>query len=420
MTTETDYVNRCVLCKSANYRVIVDAGPQPVCNRFLHDRDAAEFRHPLCLGQCLKCGLVQLADPLPPEQLKPKFDWIRYSEPEDHLDHAAAILGRLRGSSPPGLAVGLSSKDETLLQRLQASGMTTTQIDIAENRSGEKSGVGPACRPDRAYSSPTQRQTVYSGEADLVVARHILEHWQDLNDFAWRLHNLLRPYGYALIEVPACDRQMISGDYSMMWEEHKVYFTPTTLQNYLVQTGFSLIYYKRIAYRLEDSLVAVVKKASPRASFDSLPKSLREEELKRASGYAEMFDLLRCKLHRFLGGLKCTGATIAVFGAGHMACTFTNILEIEPYVDYFIDGDPHKIGLYMPGNRRPVHSAKVLEAFNPDFVLLGINPDRELAVMQQSREYLRKGGKFLSIFPGSGHSLSVFRELRTPDGLLCY
>jgi hypothetical protein len=43
-------------------------------------------RHPLTIGQCGGCGLVQLMSPMSLDMVKARFEWLVYNEPESHLD----------------------------------------------------------------------------------------------------------------------------------------------------------------------------------------------------------------------------------------------------------------------------------------------------------------------------------------------
>ena len=80
-------MSSCLYCEQTVGRVL-DLGPQPVSNRFLRPEEDPEkqYRHPLILGRCEGCSLLQLIDPMPAREVVPRFDWIQYNEPEGHLD----------------------------------------------------------------------------------------------------------------------------------------------------------------------------------------------------------------------------------------------------------------------------------------------------------------------------------------------
>ena len=107
----------CLTCQKDAVRVLLDFGPQPPSNRFECASEQNAETHPLVVGQCDACGLVQLVTPMAPGTVLPRFDWLTYNEPEGHLDDLVARLCELPGVNPEARIVGLTYKDDTTLQR---------------------------------------------------------------------------------------------------------------------------------------------------------------------------------------------------------------------------------------------------------------------------------------------------------------
>ena len=116
----------CQLCGSPTVRELADFGPRPICHRYLRRADDPEYTHPLVVGQCDACGLVQLQRPVPSEELIPPFEWIQYTEPEGHLDAMCDLLAGLPGIMPRSVLSGLTFKDDTLLRRFRERGFRYT------------------------------------------------------------------------------------------------------------------------------------------------------------------------------------------------------------------------------------------------------------------------------------------------------
>src|SRR5688572_13575938 len=104
----------CLCCNGISVGLLADYGSHPLCNRFLREPEAEEFLHPMRLGQCQQCGLVQMLAPVPASELVPPVDWITYNEPEGHLDAVAETLASLPGLSAGSVFAGVSFKDDTL------------------------------------------------------------------------------------------------------------------------------------------------------------------------------------------------------------------------------------------------------------------------------------------------------------------
>ena len=90
-------IRLCRCCRKQNMKVVFDAGLHPISSRYLKKRNEKEELYSLELGQCLSCGLVQLIDPVPIEELQPIYKWITYNEPEGHLDDLVSQLSLLEG-----------------------------------------------------------------------------------------------------------------------------------------------------------------------------------------------------------------------------------------------------------------------------------------------------------------------------------
>ena len=85
----------CRICNSSEIITLMDFGMQPICNRFIKLPAEQEYNHSLIIGLCKSCGLIQLLNPFPAIELQPNYDWITYTEPEEHLDNLADIISKL-------------------------------------------------------------------------------------------------------------------------------------------------------------------------------------------------------------------------------------------------------------------------------------------------------------------------------------
>ena len=99
--------------KNANLKLLLDLKDQPISNRYLECLNESEELFPLKLGQCQDTGLIQLIDPVPSRELVPKFEWINYYEPEEHLDSLVDTLSNELLKKKGMVVGGISPKDHT-------------------------------------------------------------------------------------------------------------------------------------------------------------------------------------------------------------------------------------------------------------------------------------------------------------------
>jgi len=392
----------CQLCGKQAVETLVDFGPQPICNRFPKMVTDPEAAFHMVLKQCRACGLVQTTPPVPAAELRPRVDWITYTEPEGHLDTVADKLAKLPGLTNSATFAGISFKDDTLLRRMRKRGFTSTwRLDPQADLGVMERGTGVETLQDRLTPESARRIAANRGRADVLLVRHIFEHAHRPLQFAAALKELTKPDGYVVIEIPEAEKALDLCDYSMLWEEHVLYFTPATFRQCFAQCGFSLTSYDCFPYTLENCLLGVARIA-PNLEREQLPV---DRELMRAERFAAGLAGRRREYRQFLEGHRKSRGPVAVFGAGHLAATFINLLGLRKHIDFVADDNPNKRGLFMPGSKLPILASTSLENRYVKLCLLTVAVESEEKVIQKNQAFVRAGGVFASIFPASKHAL---------------
>jgi hypothetical protein len=272
-------------CQACAQQVVVllDFGPQPLCNRLLARRADHETTHPLRLGQCLGCGLLQLIERVAVAELKPA-KVLRYTEPEGHLDQVADMISQLPGIDGLSPILGITAKDASTIKRLASRGFRhATCLDIRQHLGMEDPTAGVETIQQWISDGTLRGQAAHCGRYQVVIARHILEHAHQLRGFVDELSGLLLPGGYLVLEVPDFAGSLLAGNYSALWEEHVVYFTPVTLPLVLEHLGLDVRHVRSYPCALEDSLVAVVtpgpQGAEPQVPDGAAQHVARDREL---------------------------------------------------------------------------------------------------------------------------------------------
>ena len=396
----------CFLCRSREIEPLLDIGPQPISNRFLRAPTDEEEQYPIALQQCDVCGLVQIAQPVPARALVPPYDWITYNEPEGHLDALVDILMTLPGVGSGAVAAGVSFKDDSTLARLERRGLQTWRLDLGADLgvADATSGHGVETIQDRLTPAVARDIARRRGPADVLLVRHILEHASQPLEFMEALKILTTPDGYVVIEVPDCSRAMDGCDYTTIWEEHTLYYTPETFRNGLTLAAFDVVRADSYPYPFENSLVAIAK-ANGHGGGARLSTAAIARERERGRAFGRSFSGYRDKVRRFLSEHRRTRGPIALFGAGHLACTWVSVFAVEDAIECVIDDNPHKRGLYMPGSKLPIVGSRALLDRNISLCLLSLNPIGEEKVVEKNGAFVERGGTFASIFPASARAL---------------
>ena len=400
----------CYSCKSSNIDVLVDLGRHPVSNKFLKKPQDEEIIFNLTLGQCRDCALIQLTECIPVEYVKPKYSWISYLEPEAHLDDLAVKVSELSGISKDAKLLGLSYKDVSLLERLKKYNYEGGVLDISELSLESIRDSLPNCL-DLIIRK--------HGRVDLLAARHLLEHSYDLNGFISALKGLIKPSGYIVVEVPDFEKSLHNLDYPAIWEEHLSYFTEHTLKRSFEKHNLTIEMIKNYPYPMENCLVLIAKNSVRESECNTLKTDDTEcinnaeihSELELGKRFKESFINIKEGIEDFLRYSSTKG--IAMMGAGHLGCAFVNYFGVDKYIKYFIDDNPDKKGLYMPGSKLEILDSSILKDCADsciDTILLSINPRNEEKCIRNNKQFIKRGGKFYSIFKNSSMPMPVFLD----------
>lgn len=387
----------CHSCRASAVKVMLDCGPQPVGHRFLSAADEEEYLHPLVVGQCGACGLVQLCHPAPVDEIRPRFEWVSYNEPDAHLDDLVAELAGLPGITASSHVGAVVFGGDKTLERFEQRGFTNTwRVDIQRDLDVQEPFSGTETLQERLTPDSAERIVRHEGLFDLLVVRHLVEHAHDLRRFLGGIRAMLKPGGFAVFEVPDCEKAFTACDYSILWEEHVFYFMPATFRHCLETAGFGVERISRPTY----SLVALTQKME--VPLPVMPSEVLETEKKRMSSFATSLPRVRSEVRASLARL---GGRSAFFGAGHMACTYLSLLELGTLVECVIDDHPMKRGRLMPGTHLPIEGGKALLRRGIRLCLSALGPESEAKVAARHVSFTASGGRFLSIFEDRPNSL---------------
>lgn len=394
----------CISCGSDSTKPLLNLGLQPPSNRLLLNENESCETHNINFDACTVCGLSQLSNPISPNLIRSRFNWLTYNEPEGHLDQLVDFLVSKAAFSVNTNVVGVTYKDDTTLARLNSKGFTETYRLSQVNDLGLAEPLASLETIQSTLSPELAKKLVRGiGQADVLIARHILEHAHQPRRFLAACKILCKQRGFLVFEVPDCRKVIDGHDHCFLWEEHISYFTPETLKYFLKKNGFHDFEILIYSYPMEDSLIAVV-----RNEWSLSDKPIRidvDSELFRLEKFSSSFHERGHRIKKYLQLLKSQGQRIALFGAGHLAAKFINFYNLADCLVGVIDDNPNKLGRLMPGSKLPIIDSSCLENTDIDLCLLTLNPESEKKVLKAKSGYIAQGGKFRSIFSASTNSL---------------
>ncbi|QPH52601.1 methyltransferase domain-containing protein [Pontivivens ytuae] len=397
----------CLVCGADTVKQQLDVGSHPVASFFLQEPNAVEKLHPIRLGQCGTCAVVQMMQPVPHHALIPPYDWLFAREPEEHLDQTVEDILAYGHINADSIVSGISYKDDTTIDRFRAKGFENgwrleleRDLDVSDPSASIET-VQKLISSDRARKVAERH-----GPADLLIVRHIIEHAENLREFMAGLAALVAPNGLLMLEIPDCAANLCNADYCMVWEEHSLYFTPETFALVPTLGGFETLRLDVHPRPFENSIVLIARKTG--APGDVLPTSAALEQADLLARYAASYPVTKIELRRHLEKYRDVKGRIALFGAGHLAHAFANFIDVADLIDFVADDTPQKQGKFLPGARLPIRPSAALLDDGVTLCLLALSINNEDAVISRNRAFVDSGGTFRSIFRSSPRSIFAY------------
>jgi SAM-dependent methyltransferase len=400
-------VTACRTCKSERLYLFLPLGQHPLANGFLREEQLSEpeARFPLDVHVCLSCGLIQVADQVPPEYFR-HYVYIPSAAEAMH-GHFAGLADSLRGrflEAPEALTVDIGCNDGLFLSFLHERGARTLGVDPAMNIAelARQKGLDVVSE----YFTPELAQTIREqyGPAKVVVSTNTFHHIGDLDPFTLGVTLLLAEDGVFVVEVPHALELVEQNEFDGVYHEHVSQHTVKSFVDHFRMFGLEVFDVERLDIH-GGSIRVFARPGRNGAASDIVGEWLAEEE--RRGLFAEStYDSFRDRVERnrdellkILTELKGDGSRIVGYGASARGNTLLNYYGIGiDILDYIVDRNPLKQGLYSPGMHIPVKSVDRLATDDPDYVLV-IAWNFAEEIIRQQDDYAKRGGKFILPIP---------------------
>jgi SAM-dependent methyltransferase len=402
-----EIISGCRSCGSPNIEPFLSLGETPLANGLLSDEglQGHEPTYPLDVAFCAECSLVQILATVRPEIVFGD-DYPYYSSFSDTvLEHSRKNAERLiasRGLDGKSLVVEVGSNDGYLLQYFVKEGIPVLGIDPAPGpaKSAREKGISTMCTffgKGLAERLRDERVT-----ADVVIANNVLAHVADLNGFVEGVRTVLKDQGLAVIEVPYVRNLIDFCEFDTIYHEHLCYFSISALATLFKRHGLTINHIEH--YPIHGGSLRLY--VSPQEDVaESVFTYLQEEgdlsitELGYYQDFTSRVHDITESLVALLRDLKERGNRIAAYGAAAKGATLLNFIGAgTDLVEFVVDRNVHKQGLYMPGVHIPICSpARLLEEL-PDYVLL-LAWNFQDEILQQQAEFRANGCKFIVPIP---------------------
>ncbi len=397
----------CVSCVHHGLLPILDLGPMPHSDGFLKPAllECQESLVPLRLGFCPECSLVQLLETRPAEEMFGE-DYCYFSSFSEDLlkhsrDHALELIAK-RGLGSGQLVVEIGSNDGYMLQNFKEKGIQALGIDPSKPPVTAAREKGIETVIDYFGMRLVKDLRAQGRSADLIIANNVVAHVADQNDLVAGMAALLADAGVVVVEFPYVRDLIDFIEFDTIYHEHRCYFSAGSAKILFARHGLYLNDVRRLPIHGGSLRLTFAKTKAPSAAVATILAEEKRLGLDTSAYYAAFgtrVRAFRAQARALLGNLKAEGKRIAAYGAAAKGTIMLNFLDLNNRViEYAVDRNTHKQGLFMPGVRVPIAAPEKLATDRPDCVVILPWNFRD-EIIRQQQDFLKSGGKFLVPIP---------------------
>jgi hypothetical protein len=410
--TQSNYYFResCRMCDSSYLVKAISLTPTPPGNDFLTKVELGrnEPVYPLDLYFCKKCHHIQLGHVVNPKILYQKnYSYVSATSAHfvNHLRRYTEDMVERFSLKAGDLVADIGSNDGTCLRFFKEKGMDVVGIDPATEIAEKASENGIKTVSDFfGYELAVKLRKEY-GAAKYITSHNACAHIDNLFDVVKGVEHWLDEDGIFVLEVGYFVDVYSNTWFDTIYHEHVDYHTVAPFEKLFARVGMEVISVERITPQ-GGSIRVMVQKIGGDIKRDNSVNNLIELEHKLGldqvdalSQFNTKISTIRDSLQKLICSLKKEGKTIAGFGAPTKATTLMAHFGLnEKMLDFIVDDNPLKQGLFTPITHIPVLSAEALYDRKPDYLLI-LAWNFSEPIMKMHDKYGKEIGKFILPMP---------------------
>jgi 2-polyprenyl-3-methyl-5-hydroxy-6-metoxy-1,4-benzoquinol methylase len=400
----------CRFCNKPLTNIFVDLDTSPLSNAFIKKEriTESEKKYPLCAYVCDNCFLVQLDEFEKPENIFEDYAYFS-SYSSTWLEHAKNYVNMMIAKfnfDDKNLIIEIASNDGYLLQFFKEKNIPSLGIEPAVNvaKVAKEKGIPTITK---FFSINTANELKKDNKnADLIIGNNVLAHVPNLNDFIQGLKILLKSTGIITLEFPHILQLIQKNQFDTIYHEHFSYFSLLTVEKIFLFHGLTIFDVDEIPTHGGSLRIYIKHSENKNISIHERVSILlgkeKGEGLENISTYTNFIksvNEIKKQLQEFVNDAKNSGKKIVCYGAAAKGNTLLNYCKIgNNFIDYVVDQNPHKQGLFLPGTHIPIKNPDEIKKTKPDYLII-IPWNLKNEIMEEMKIIRNWGGKFVIPIP---------------------
>lgn len=360
-------ISRCLCCGSKNLREAIKFPATPLTDLYKRRKnDSLTLKCYDCTAMiCKNCSHLQLREQV--EASESYADYIYNSKVtiglnKEFENYAKEIRELFKNKRENIRILDIGSNDGSFMQACKNNKMEVFGVEPASNlaRITNEAGLNTIC----CYFNKNIKETISdqygqeSAEFDVLTFNNVLANMPSPRESLETASLILRDSNSRIIiQTGYHPKQFSNGLFDYIYHEHYSYFTKKSLTVLASKCGLEVESWKEIELR-GGSIRVVLKKVSSDEDRTNSTTNIYERfsDCREYSGLNQLVESSKRATIDIIEEAKRQGRIIIGFGASHSTGMLVHKFELQEYIDYIVDENKAKTGLYMPGTDLQVHS----------------------------------------------------------------
>ena len=395
---DSKQLTECLCCGSERLKLVLDLNEQPLANSFKKTAKEDEPTFPLRLNICEACTHLQLSHAVNPDLLFKNYLYVSGTSQtlRDYFDWFARET--LTYAPDAETVLDIACNDGSQLNSFKALGLKTYGVDPAENLHPLSSA-----NHDVVCDYFTDKYAYHYGSKnlDIITAQNVFAHNSYPLEFLKQCKEIMHDASVLFIQTSQAD-MIRNNEFDTIYHEHLSFFNASSMSALAQRAGLHLIDIRKTPIHGNSYMFVFKKIAEDTSKVDAVlaeERALGLQDMNTYLAYADRASTIVEDLKQTIMHYRMSDYLIVGYGAAAKGNTLLNFGEV--HLDYIIDDNPLKQGLYSPGMGTPVVPISILDQYAETkvaFVPLAWNFFTEIRKNIKGKRD-REGDVFIKYFP---------------------
>ena len=336
--------NKCLACGSNNIHTTLDLGTQPLANSYKKSVTDAEERYPLAVGLCHDCYHLQLSHTVDPEIIYKNY--LYATGTNNTIKEYSKWFAKFCSEYLPGSSsvLDIGCNDGTQLDYFKELGFNTYGIDPAENLH-DRSSANHFVVCD--FFGPAAVDQLVTTDYNIITAQNVCAHNPNPLEFLKSCRDLMRENTLLFVQTSQAD-MVLHNEFDTIYHEHVSFFNANSMFKLAQRSGLNLIDVVKTPIH-GNSYIFVLSLQNSRPHHVQNIIAMEAPLLKKSTYqfWRDTVESTMSALKSHINRYRDQGYLLVGYGAAAKGNTLLNYASID--LDFIVDDNPLKQGLYTPG-----------------------------------------------------------------------